>query len=159
MVSSKHKQKLPFPARICLILAVGMQAAVIAWMFIHAYNIKAYALAHHTIIRISCTAYDPYDPFKGRYVQLTLSNDDLESAGRTLGLNLHALSTTACAYYMQENYARAVDRINWKDFNALEPVLELYVDDKGNAIQKSLLVHADGQELPIERYIKNRLIK
>ena len=58
---------------------------------------------------------------------------------------------------MQENYAREVDKINWQDFNNLKPVLELYIDKKGRAIQKSLMVHTGSQEIPIEDYIRERL--
>ena len=138
-------------------LAVALQLAVVAFMFVRAHHTKAYAIEHQTVVRLSCTAYDPYDPFKGRYVQLTINEDDLRTEGERLGLDLSALSKTARDYYMQENYARAVDDISWNDFNDLKPVLELYVDGKGNAIQKALLVHDGGQEIPIEAYIKERL--
>ena len=41
------------------------------------------------------------------------------------------------------------------DFNALEPVLELYVGKNGSVIQKELYVHYNGAELPVEQYIKD----
>ena len=147
------KQRIPVSVRVYLCIAVVFQLFVIAWMFVRAEQTKAYALAHGTVIRLSCTAYDPYDPFKGRYVRLTIDEDDVRAAGERLGLDLSALVKTARDYYMQENYARAVDNINWHDFNELHPILELYVDGRGNAIQKALLVHDGGSEIAIEDYI------
>ena len=143
--------------KTALILAVVLQLSVIAAMFIKAEAIKNEAVKNNSIIRLSCTAYDPFDPFKGRYVRLSINRDELEAAGRRLGLDLSSLAKTSCDYYMQENYAREVDKINWQDFNNLKPVLELYVDKKGRAIQKALLVFDGSKEIPIEEYIRARL--
>ena len=147
----------PVVKKMALILAVVLQLSVIAAMFIKADSIKNEAVKNNSIIRLSCTAYDPFDPFKGRYVRLSINRDELEAAGRRLGLDLSSLAKTSCDYYMQENYAREVDKINWQDFNNLKPVLELYVDKKGRAIQKDLLVFDGTKEIPIEEYIRARL--
>ena len=147
----------PVVKKMALILAVVLQLSVIAAMFIRAGAIKNEAVKNNSIIRLSCTAYDPFDPFKGRYVRLSINRDELEAAGRRLGLDLSSLAKTSCDYYMQENYAREVDKINWQDFNNLKPVLELYVDKKGRAIQKALLVFDGTKEIPIEEYIRARL--
>lgn len=147
----------PVVKKMALILAVVLQLSVIAAMFIKAEAIKNEAVKNNSIIRLSCTAYDPFDPFKGRYVRLSINREELDAAVARLGLDLSRLAKTSCDYYMQENYAREVDKINWQDFNGLNPVLELYVDKKGRAIQKALLVHNGSQEIPIEEYIRERL--
>ena len=147
----------PVFKKLALVLAVVLQLSVIAAMFIKAEAIKNEAVKNNSIIRLSCSAYDPFDPFKGRYVRLSINRDELEAAGRRLGLDLSSLAKTSCDYYMQENYAREVDKINWQDFNNLKPVLELYVDKKGRAIQKALLVFDGTKEISIEEYIRARL--
>ena len=147
----------PVAKRLILALVLVLQISVIAAMFVRAAAIRNEAVQNNSIIRLSCTAYDPFDPFKGRYVRLSINRDELDVAGRRLGLDLSSLAKTSCDYYMQENYAREVDKINWQDFNNLKPVLELYVDKKGRAIQKALLVHNGNQEITIEEYIRGRL--
>ncbi len=147
----------PTIKKLILVLAVVFQISVIAAMFIRAAAIKSEAIKNNLVIRLSCTAYDPFDPFKGRYVRLSINREELDAAGARLGLDLSRLAKTSCDYYMQENYAREVDKINWQDFNGLNPVLELYVDKKGRAIQKALLVHNGNQEIQIEEYIRGRL--
>ena len=147
----------PVVKRLILALVLVLQISVIAAMFVRAAAIRNEAVQNNSIIRLSCTAYDPFDPFKGRYVRLSINRDELDAAGRRLGLDLSSLAKTSCDYYMQENYAREVDKINWQDFNNLKPVLELYVDKKGRAIQKALLVFDGAKEIPIEEYIRARL--
>ena len=147
----------PVVKRLILALVLVLQISVIAAMFVRAAAIRNEAVQNNSIIRLSCTAYDPFDPFKGRYVRLSINRDELDAAGRRLGLDLSSLAKTSCDYYMQENYAREVDKINWQDFNNLKPVLELYVDKKGRAIQKALLVFDGSKEIPIEEYIRARL--
>ena len=147
----------PVAKRLILALVLVLQISVIAAMFVRAAAIRNEAVQNNSIIRLSCTAYDPFDPFKGRYVRLSINRDELDVAGRRLGLDLSSLAKTSCDYYMQENYAREVDKINWQDFNNLKPVLELYVDKKGRAIQKALLVFDGAKEIPIEEYIRARL--
>ena len=147
----------PVAKRLILALVLVLQISVIAAMFVRAAAIRNEAVQNNSIIRLSCTAYDPFDPFKGRYVRLSINRNELDAAGRRLGLDLSGLAKTSCDYYMQENYAREVDKINWQDFNNLKPVLELYVDKKGRAIQKALLVFDDAKEIPIEEYIRARL--
>ena len=147
----------PVAKRLILALVLVLQISVIAAMFVRAAAIRNEAVQNNSIIRLSCTAYDPFDPFKGRYVRLSINRDELDAAGRRLGFDLSSLAKTSCDYYMQENYAREVDKINWQDFNNLKPVLELYVDKKGRAIQKALLVFDGAKEIPIEEYIRARL--
>lgn len=147
----------PVAKRLILALVLVLQISVIAAMFVRAAAIRNEAVQNNSIIRLSCTAYDPFDPFKGRYVRLSINRNELDAAGRRLGLDLSGLAKTSCDYYMQENYAREVDKINWQDFNNLKPVLELYVDKKGRAIQKALLVFDGAKEIPIEEYIRARL--
>lgn len=131
------------------------QILVIASMFTRAHRIKLDSLRHGTIARLSCTAYDPFDPFKGRYVKVTIDEENLKSEGEGLGLDLSKLSKNCTDYYMQEDYADFIDKMYWKDFNDLKPVLEVYVDKKGRAIQKALLVHEEGKEISIEEYVQN----
>ena len=147
----------PVAKRLILALVLVLQISVIAAMFVRAAAIRNEAVQNNSIIRLSCTAYDPFDPFKGRYVRLSINRDELDAAGWRLGLDLSGLTKTSCDYYMQENYAREVDKINWQDFNNLKPVLELYVDKKGRAIQKALMVFDGAKEIPIEEYIRARL--
>ena len=140
---------------ITLSILIVFQLSVIAVMFIKAGAIRSYAKKNDTIIRIRCTAFDPFHPLKGRYVQLSLDIDDIKAAEDRLNLKLSDIQKTANAYYLQEEYALIIDSMNRKDFNSLEPVLELYVGKKGAVIQKELYVHYKGAELPIEQYIKD----
>lgn len=146
---------MPKKKIITLSILIVFQLSVIAVMFIKAGAIKNYARKNDTIIRVRCTAYDPFHPLKGRYVQLTLNSEDIQSAQDKLDCDLSDIRKTANAYYLQEEYALIVDSMNWKDFNSLEPLLELYVGKNGAVIQKALYVHLKGQELPIEQYIKD----
>lgn len=140
---------------ITLSILIVFQLSVIAVMFIKAGAIRSYAKKNDTIIRIRCTAYDPFHPLKGRYVQLSLDTDDIKAAEDRLSLKLSDIQKTANAYYLQEEYALIIDSMKREDFNSLEPVLELYVGKKGAVIQKELYVHYKGAELPIEQYIKD----
>lgn len=146
---------MPKKKIVTLSILIIFQLSVIAVMFIKAGAIRSYAKKNDTIIRIRCTAYDPFHPLKGRYVQLSLDTDDIKAAEDRLNLKLSQIQKTANAYYLQEEYALIIDSMNWKDFNSLEPVLELYVGKKGAVIQKELYVHYKGTELPIEQYIKD----
>ncbi|MCR4580551.1 MAG: hypothetical protein K5681_09430 [Treponema sp.] len=136
-------------------ILILFQLTVLAAMFIKAAAVKNYAIKNNTIIRIHCTAYDPFHPLKGRYVQLNLNKEDIEQAERKTGFDLSDIGKTADAYYLQEEYALIVDSMNNGNFNVLEPVLELYVGKDGSVIQKALYLHHKGEELPIEQYIKN----
>ena len=60
-------------------------------------------------------------------------------------------------YYLQENYARFVDKIHWDDFNNLKPVLALYVDKNGKCIQKDLTVFDGKERISIEEYCKRMI--
>ena len=146
---------MPKKKIITLSILIVFQISVIAAMFIKAGAIKNYAIKNDSIIRVHCTAYDPFHPLKGRYVQLTLNSDDIKSAQAELGCNLSGIWKSANAYYLQEEYALIMDSMNWKDFNSLDPVLELYVGKNGSVIQKAMYVHHNAQELPIEQYIKD----
>ena len=55
---------------------------------------------------------------------------------------------------MQENYAQYMDTIQWEDFNALKPILSLYVDKKGQCIQKGLTVLNGTDRISIEEYCR-----
>lgn len=146
---------MPKKKIVTLSILIVFQLSVIATMFIKAGAIRSYAKKNDTIIRIRCTAFDPFHPLKGRYVQLSLDTDDIKAAEDRLNLKLSQIQKTANAYYLQEEYALIIDSMNRKDFNSLEPVLELYVGKKGAVIQKELYVHYKGAELPIEQYIKD----
>ena len=135
----------------CIII---FQIAVVSTMFIKTALIKRYAKTHDSIVRISCVASDPFHPLKGRYAQLQLNWDDLSAAEAKLGLKLKNVYDTVNQYYLQEEYAQTIDAMSNRDFNALEPVLEIYVGKDGTAVQKELYVHVNGIELPIEDYIK-----
>lgn len=146
---------MPKKKIVTLSILIIFQLSVIATMFIKAGAIRSYAKKNATIIRIRCTAYDPFHPLKGRYVQLSLDTDDIKAAEDRLNLKLSQIQETANAYYLQEEYALIIDSMNRKDFNSLEPVLELYVGKDGAVIQKELYVHYKGAELPVEEYIKD----
>ena len=77
----------PVFKKLALVLAVVLQLSVIAAMFIRADAIKNDAVKNNSIIRLSCTAYDPFDPFKGRYVRLSIKREELDAAGARLGLD------------------------------------------------------------------------
>ncbi|MCR5762717.1 MAG: GDYXXLXY domain-containing protein [Treponema sp.] len=63
-------------------------------------------------------------------------------------------------YYMQENYARYIDKIQWNNaFDDLHPVLSLYVDKKGKCIQQSLTVIDGTERIDIEEYCRRRIKK
>ena len=140
---------------ITVLILIVFQLSVIAAMFIKAGTIRNYAIKNDTIIRVRCTAFDPFHPLKGRYIQLSLDSDDIIEAENKTGFKLWNIRKTADAYYVQEEYALIVDSMKNSDFNALEPVLELYVGKNGSVIQKGLYVHYNGTELPIEQYIKD----
>ncbi|BDC92467.1 hypothetical protein [Treponema bryantii] len=140
---------------IALSILIVFQLSVIAVMFIKAAAVRSYAKKNDTIVRVRCTAYDPFHPLKGRYVQLNLNDDDIKDAENKTGFKLANIQKTADAYYLQEEYALIVDSMNNNDFNELEPVLELYIGKNGSIIQKELYVHHNGAELPIEQYIKD----
>ncbi len=164
--TESKKITIPPQVYIYLGLAIFFQLIAICFMFVRAEQIKSYAEKNGTIIRVHCTAFDPFNPLKGRYVRLSITHDDeLNQKMKELNLTEKKLRKASSEYYMQENYADAVDQMKWKDFNALNPVLEIYVDKKGNCIQKALYVtpsDSDGnplQEIPIEKYIKEELLQ
>ncbi len=140
---------------ISLCILIIFQILVIAMLFIKAGTIKSYAKKNDTVIRIRCTAHDPFHPLKGRYVQLHLNYEDIQAAENKTGFDLSHIQKNADAYYLQEEYALIVDSMSNNNFNELEPVLEVYVGKNGAVIQKELYVHYKGNELPIEQYIKD----
>jgi len=150
----QNKIKIPIGVWVCLGLAVLFQLSVIGMMFARANAIKKFAESNKTIIRIRCSAADPFNPFKGRYVHLLLNQDDIKMNEEKLGFDFSKLQKNCSDYYMQENYAREVDKISWRDFNELNPVLELYVGEDGKGIQKALYVN---DNVEIEDFIKNKL--
>lgn len=125
-------------------VAVIFQLAVLSAIVTRSVRIKDYAQKHGTIMVFKCSAYDPYHPFKGRYVKLTILDKTYPDAKKY------------DEYYLQESYADIVDAINWRDFNDMDPELELYVDDKGRAVQKTLTVLIDGNRMSIEDYCRSK---
>lgn len=103
-------------------------------------RIKSQAIKDGNIVRLSCHVYDPYHPFKGRYVQLVI--DDSSSP----------YAETHNQYYLQESYADIVD--NSTLINNMDLQLELYVDKKGRAVQKALTLMYEGERIDIEEYCK-----
>ena len=205
---------LAHKGRMCLLsAAVILQLAVALSLLGYSARVKQYAVKHGRIVSLACRANDPFSPFKGRYVKLTIaesqlqgSNLDAESRDNlsgsrkkkiycrmqegadglwTVGGVRRELPPDAetgiyieakCSwwhdtddgfslraayafdeYYMQENYAKYADSIRWDDFNALEPILSVYVARDGRCIQKDLTV-LDGQErIAYEEYCRRRL--
>lgn len=203
--------KLTDKGRLALVACVViLQVSVALSLLLYTTRVKSHALRTGSVISLSCRAYDPFSPFKGRYVRLSFDQSDLQSdtlddgsmenmAGRrdkkvycrmkegdagiwtVTGIrrelpekdlddgcvyieakcrwfNSHSvrLDYGFDEYYMQENYARYVDRIQGNDFNALEPVLSLYVGKNGRCVQKGLTVLDNGERIPIEEYCRRR---
>lgn len=140
---------------ISISLLIVFQLAVISAMFIKPAAVKHYAEKNNTIFRIRCTAYDPFNSLKGRYAQLNLNKDDIEKIEAHLDYKLKNVYKAANEYYLQEEYALTLDAMGRKNFNDLEPELEIYVGRDGTIVQKELYVHFNGAELPVEQYIKN----
>lgn len=103
-------------------------------------RIKSQAIKDGNIVRLSCHVYDPYHPFKGRYVQLVIEDSSSPYA------------ETHNQYYLQESYADIVD--NSTLINNMDLQLELYVDKKGRAVQKALTLMYEGERIDIEEYCK-----
>ncbi len=129
--------------KIVLFTAVFLfQIFVLVSLVTFSQRIKSQAIKDGNIVTLSCRVYDPYHPFKGRYVQLVIEDSSSPYA------------ETHNQYYLQESYADIVDALSWSDFNALEPQLELYVDKKGRAVQKALTLMYEGERIDIEEYCK-----
>ena len=200
--------KLTDRTRIALIAAaIAVQLFVTLSLLFYTGRVRSHALKSGSIVSLACKAYDPFSPFKGRYVRLTFEQADIareqlddesrehlaETRGKKVFCRMQegvdgiwtvsgirrthpqdgnvyievknrwysdtkvSLSYAFSEYYMQENYARLVDRIQWNDFNALEPVLSLYVGKDGRCVQKGLSVLDEGERIPIEEYCRRRL--
>lgn len=132
--------------RLLIFLAATLlELLILAGIVTYCYRVKTSAEKNGTIVVLECTAYDPYHPFKGRYVKLNIVDKESPYA------------KTHDEYYLNERYANIVDAINWRDFNDMKPELELYVDHKGRAVQKSLTVLNGEQRMPIEEYCRRQL--
>ena len=209
---------------ICLASALLVQLVTAVSLLSYSHRTKAYAEKNGRIINLACLAYDPYSPFKGRYIRLSFEEETISSKnldkesfqnpkkhgehyyfrmeegadslwtvrgirkdlpkkeseqagenakgqaksiyikGKTYPYMLYASASETIhatfpfsEYYMQENYARYVDTIKWEDFNALKPVLSLYVDKNGQCIQKGLTVLSGSQRVSIEEYCKEKI--
>lgn len=130
---------------ILLISAVFLfQLAVLISVVTFSQRIKADALKNGNIVVLPCHVYDPYHPFKGRYVQLVIN--DVTSP----------YADTHDKYYLQESFADIIDNVSTSD---LDMQLELYVDSKGRAVQKALTVLYQGQRIDIEEYCKKMMEK
>ena len=201
--------------RLALLVAViSLQLITAFSLLCYTARVKSHAQKNGFVIRLSCQAYDPFSPLKGRYVRLTIAesrNDSLfldeestESMSSCRGGKIYCImkegsdglwhtdsfrssmpsgsntkessdgiyvevkrplfysnkdgsysvsvTYSFTEYYMQEDYARYVDTIRWDDFNALEPVLSLYVGKDGRCVQKDLTVMYEGRRIPIEEY-------
>ena len=200
--------KLTDKTRLALIAAaIAVQLAVALSLLFYTTRVRSHALKAGSIVSLACRAYDPFSPFKGRYVRLTFEQADIareqlddesrehlaNSRGKKVFCRMQegadgiwtvagirrthpqdggvyiaaknrwyndtkvSLDYDFNEYYMQENYARIVDRIQWSDFNALEPVLSLYVGKDGRCVQKGLTVLDAGERIPIEEYCRRRL--
>lgn len=187
--------------------AIAVQLAVALSLLFYTTRVRSHALKAGSIISLACKAYDPFSPFKGRYVRLTFEQSDIpsgqlddeskehlaDSQGKKVCCRMQegkdgiwtvtgirrtnpkdgkvyieaknrwysdtnvSMEYAFNEYYMQENYARLVDRIQWNDFNALEPVLSLYVGKDGRCVQKDLTVLDAGERIAIEEYCRRRL--
>lgn len=216
--------KLPDKTRLALTAAaIALQIVVALSLLFYTTRVRSHALKTGSVISLACRAYDPFSPFKGRYVRLTFEQSEvqgevLDDESREYLVKLSKGKKVYCRmqegedgiwtvtgirqnrpqgnagsgqdsvyieaelrwydydysegekavqsvrldysfdeYYMQENYARLVDRIQWSDFNALEPVLSLYVGEDGRCVQKSLTVLDAGERIAIEEYCRRRL--
>lgn len=112
---------------IFTIAAIVFQITVLTYFTKYSLMIKKSAEQNGKIVSLKCQAYDPYDPFKGRYLRVRITEE-----------NPYIKDTTD--YYLQENYADIVDRMSNRDFDSLDPELELYVDEKGRFVQKGMTV-------------------
>ena len=166
MSSASHIQSCPLTQNfrrmlmnkkiiIIFFATVVFQIFAVSFLFIKTASIKRYAVKNNYIARISCTAYDPFNPLKGRYVQLTLNKEDVKQAELQTGISFKNIYRKANEYYLPEEYALSVDAMGNRNFNELNPVLELYVGKDGSVVQKGLYVNYNGKEMPIEQYIKN----
>ena len=73
MKNNVLKKIFPF-----FIIAVIVQLGVIAFILCRSSSIKREAEKSNRIASFKCEMRDPYNPFKGRYVELTLSETDKE---------------------------------------------------------------------------------
>jgi uncharacterized membrane-anchored protein len=211
--------KLPNKLRtVLLACAIALQLCVALSLLLYSARVKGDALRNGRVVSLSCRAYDPFSPFKGRYVRLNFDQSqvpgdcldgesvELAKSGRNKKLycrmeegadglwTVTALrdrlprdgavyieaTCLSCSYdydadekllrtvrldysfgeyYMQEDYARYVDGIHWDDFNALEPVLSLYVSKDGRCVQQGLTVLDGGTRVSIEDYCRRMLGK
>ena len=215
MEMNKRNRRLLFLA--CVLV---LQLVTALSLLCYSARVKAYAIRNGRVIQLACKAYDPFSPFKGRYVRLTFDQSQIEESlldeeskviaqdsqnkkvfclmkegadglwtvrairkkgmadiqkdegiyiegkclycrydyyGNDKQVRTVHIGYSFDEYYMQENYARYVDKIHWDDFNALEPVLSLYVAKDGRCIQQGLTV-VDGEErISIEEYCRKRL--
>ncbi|MBO7613742.1 MAG: GDYXXLXY domain-containing protein [Treponema sp.] len=202
---------------LSLALALFVQLVTAVSLLSYSHRTKVYAEKNGRIINLACKAYDPYSPFKGRYIRLSFEEERISSKnldresfqnhtkrgeqyyfrmeegsdslwtvrgirkelpGRADGISTDGIyikgktypymlypsaSETVSAnfpfseYYMQENYAQYVDTIEWEDFNALKPILSLYVDKKGQCIQKGLTVLNGTDRISIEEYCRIKI--
>ncbi len=211
--------KLPNKRRALLLAcAVALQLFVALSLLLYTARVRGYAEKRGRVISLACMAYDPFSPFKGRYVRLTFGQSQVPGEGlddesvelaKSGGnkkvycrmqegadglwtvtalrerlpqdgavyieatclycsydydadekpLRTVRLKYAFDEYYMQEDYARYVDGIHWDDFNALEPVLSLYVAKDGRCIQQGLTVLDAGDRISIEDYCRRKLGK
>ncbi len=61
-----------------LVAVIVLQLAVSLSLLCYSARVKHYAVKHGRIISLACRASDPFNPFKGRYVKLSLEESQLQ---------------------------------------------------------------------------------
>ncbi|MBQ6567145.1 MAG: GDYXXLXY domain-containing protein, partial [Treponema sp.] len=70
--------KLTDRTRIALIAAaIAVQLFVTLSLLFYTGRVRSHALKSGSIVSLACKAYDPFSPFKGRYVRLTFEQADI----------------------------------------------------------------------------------
>ena len=124
-----------------LVVAVALvaQVAAISWLIWRYERIVSFG----TEVRFACRAYDPYDPFRGRYLRTRVSEDCLNLSFQVAETNRH------------EFYGRLFARLEptgadglWRVAEAaVEPGVEgLWVRPKGSSVEYRLDWSARGKD-------------
>ena len=61
-----------------LAAALALQLSAALSLLFYSSRVKAYATRHGRIVCLACRASDPFSPFKGRYVKLTLAESQVQ---------------------------------------------------------------------------------
>lgn len=141
-----NSSKISMKTKILFSCAVVIQLCVMFFLIFYSIGITKSAEKSGRIAVYNCTAYDPFHPFKGRYLDLTVTTKNTVVGDRL-------------SYYIQENLADNYNKLSNRQIESLKPQIEVYVDSKGRYVQKALTVEIiDGQNqkvrIPIEEYLK-----